>query len=117
MILRPFVFWLRFRTGLVVVGGAADVCQDGHECPTAVGDFENVLLDGILDGIGVERFWGCSRIPFGLRTWWRSEGIVKGAVELGDQPGGVGFVVSAFGSLVLVSEAGLGFGVCLPGGW
>ena len=36
----------------VVVGGAADVCQDGHECPTAVGDFENVLLDGIR----VERF-------------------------------------------------------------
>ena len=38
------------RTGSwVVVGRTADVCEDGHEGASVVGDFENMLLDSRLE--------------------------------------------------------------------
>ena len=75
-----------------------------------VSDFENVLLNRILDGIGVERFWRFSGIPFGLCTL-EVRGNREGSGRLGDSLGDSGCLAFGLSSL---GGAGLGFEVWLP---
>ena len=100
------VFDLSTTLGIVlrIVVGSVDVCQSGYDGKPVVGDFENVLLDVRLYRKGVERFWGYAVLGFGLFglgfgdgfgacLGYRAEGLVEGVVDLGDEPGRLGFFV------------------------
>ena len=119
----------RLRTVLRVVFRPGDFQQDVAEHLAVVGDGENVLLDGEMDGVGVGgvwclvfgrigdvvRFWipVCTGMTWrSVGAWWRTKRVMQGVVDLCDQPGGLGSVLGdgggRFGKRPAVVVTGFG---------
>ena len=122
------------RTCLRVVFGPGDFEQVVPKRLPVVGDGENMLLNSEMDRVGVERRRGLWDILFrgigGVIGLWipafagmtvgrvgagsGSEGVVQGVVDLGNEPGGLGFVV---GYWLFGASIGSRVGARAGGGW